>query len=78
MAKIGLQFGALAPPLDEQLVEQGIAAGVRNLRQLQQDADAVSRLAVRQILTEAEADKARQRIIKRVGKLLSGKEEGNG
>ena len=65
-----IQFGALCPPIDEQLRNQGLRLDLEPLARcfLQRDADEVSRLLVRCILTEAEAHKARRRIMQIIKK----------
>ncbi len=67
---IRISFGALAPPIDEQLREQGFKLDLDPLprRHLQRGADEVSRLHVRGILTESETDKARKRIFQIIKK----------
>lgn len=65
-----VSFGALSPPIDEQLREQGLKLDMDPLLRghLQRDADEVTRLRVRCILTEAESDKARKRILQIIKK----------
>ena len=63
--RVSIEFGALAPPLAEQL---GIEAD--RLEHLQWSCDAVTRLAINGLLTEAEKDKVRMRLIKRIAKLV--------
>jgi hypothetical protein len=67
-----LRFGALVPRIEEQLQEQGLWIGLEPLsRQLLQiDADEVFRLRSRGILSEAEAGRARRRLLKVIGKHL--------
>jgi hypothetical protein len=67
---IRISFGALAPPIDEQLREQGFKLDLDPLarQHLQRDADEVSRLRVRGTLTESESDKARKRIFQIIKK----------
>jgi hypothetical protein len=67
---IRISFGALSPPIDEQLRGQGLRLDMDPLQRdhLQRDADAVTRLRVRCILTEAESDKARRRIFQIIKK----------
>jgi hypothetical protein len=57
-------FGAMADPLRKQLEMTGIDAGTIN--HLQRDVDAVVRLHVRGLLTDSEANKARQRVAKKI------------
>ncbi len=63
-----IQFGALCPPIDEQLRNQGLRLDIQPLARhmLQRDANEVTRLLVRCILTEAEAHKARRRIMQMI------------
>ena len=65
-----LGFGALYTPIDEQLRAQGLKLDMDPLQRahLQRDADEVTRLRVRCILTEAESDKARKRILQIIKK----------
>jgi hypothetical protein len=67
-----LQFGALAPPIEEQLRDQGLRLDLTPLSRqfLQQDADDVSRLYVRGLLTKAESDRVRNRLVKKIAKHL--------
>ena len=55
--RIGLAFGAVASPLHRQL---GVPAAAAD--QFQADADAIARLAVRGLLSDAEAERARLRL----------------
>lgn len=65
-----IEFGALAPPIEDQLRDQGLQLDMIPLsrHQLQRDSHEVTRLFVRGILTEAEAGKAQQRIIRIIKK----------
>ena len=67
---IQISFGALSPSIDEQLREQGLKLDMDPLLRghLQRDADEVTRLRVRCILTEAESDKACKRIFQIIKK----------
>jgi hypothetical protein len=60
-----LQFGMLADPLHQQLGVE--AAGVEHF---QRDADAIARLHVRGVLSDAETHRARKRLIKRLNETL--------
>jgi hypothetical protein len=70
MTKLSISFGALSPPIGEQLQTQGLKLQMDPLQRqyLQRDADEVSRLRVRGVLTEAEADRARKRLFQVVKK----------
>ena len=61
---IRISFGPINAPIDEQLRAQGLRLDMDPLQRglLQRDADEVTRLRDRRILTEAESDKARWRI----------------
>ena len=67
---IRISAGALSPSIDEQLRDQGFKLDMDPLQRayLQRDADEVTRLRVRCILTEAESDKARKRIFRIIKK----------
>lgn len=58
-----IQFGALANPLKMQL--RGILPAYK-LVIFDQDANAITRLAVRGLITSAEATKARKRLVKTI------------
>jgi hypothetical protein len=61
-------FGPLGPKLSEQLSEDGIPK--KELALLDRLADAVVLLSIQDMLSEAEAERARQRLVKRISKLL--------
>ena len=63
---VELGFGMFSPPL-------AVQAGCRVelLEHEQQDADCIARLAVRQIATESEVRKMRQRLVKQIFKALT-------
>jgi hypothetical protein len=66
---IGLVFGALAEPILDQLREQGVRASILSsvdALNFQKDADAITRLAVRGILPEAEKRAAHRRLLRRI------------
>ena len=67
-----VEFGALAPPIDEQLSDQSLRLDMEPMARqlLQRDTHEVTRLFVRGILTEAEAHKARRRIFQIIKKQL--------
>lgn len=68
----GFHFGALVPKLSEQLKGELPA---KELKWLDKYADAVTLLMIQEIIPEAEAKKARQRIVKRIEKLMREKEK---
>ena len=67
---IRISFGAFSPTIEEQLRDQRFKLDMDPLKRthLQRDSDQVARLRVRCILTEAESDKARKRILQIIKK----------
>ena len=65
-----IEFGAMAAPIDKQLRDQGLRLDMEPMARqlLQRDTHEVTRLFVRGILTEAEAGKAQQRIMRIIKK----------
>jgi hypothetical protein len=68
--KIDIEFGAPSPRIEEQLRAQGLRLDMDPMQRqhLQRDADEVSRLRARGVLSESEADRARARIMKVIKK----------
>lgn len=69
----GIQFGALAPRLAEQV---GIRAytlqkRISILKHQQRDADAITRLAVRGLLPDAQVHAARKRLMKNLQRIFA-------
>lgn len=62
MPSLTLSFGALAPPLSEQLAAQGFTLEDAHIERLQKMADAATVLAVHAFLTDREAQRVRKRI----------------
>ncbi len=65
---IGLHFGAMCDPIKKQLAEQGFTQVPRMLERWQLAADAVVRLSIAGLLSQKEADNARKRLVKLIGK----------
>jgi len=68
-ATLGLHFGALCHPIAKQLKDQGVTmnVGIRGSASIwQKDADAITRLAVRQLLPDSAARGARQKLLKTI------------
>lgn len=65
-------FGALCPPLEEQLREQGLAlnTSIEDQERLQRDINDVARLGIRGVITEAERDRARKRLLRIIRRSL--------
>lgn len=66
--KWGLRFGALCPPIIEQITEQGLGISARLVAHYQKDVDAIIRLTVRGVITDGEAHRAKTRLMKRIAK----------
>jgi len=69
--KIGVAFSALAPPLDKQIMRH-----IPGLDHFQLDADAVTRLSIRGILSDSETKNARKRIVKAMLKAATSGDKG--
>jgi hypothetical protein len=65
-----ISFGALADPIQHQLERQGFALDLDTdqVDRLQMCADSIARLKIQSLLTEAEGDRVRNRLMKRITK----------
>ena len=64
---VEISFGAMSPPLAQQLQRQGLAVRDNNqLEHLQLDVDALTRLVIRDVLTDSAATAVRKKLLKRV------------
>lgn len=72
MATVDIRFGALSPPLHEQINEQfnNINVTAEQLEKEQKFAHAISLLNVHSLLTERETESARKRLMKKIVKTL--------
>lgn len=62
---IVLRFGAMAPPIEDQLRQHGLTSATKmRITMRQRQADAVTLLGVSEVLTSAEVRKARARLMK--------------
>ena len=66
--RVRVHFGALAQPLKDQLVNAHIDSEL--LSHFQHDADAITRLAVRGLLSDTEINRSRQRLMKKIIKAI--------
>lgn len=67
---LGVHFGALAEPIAEQLEEQGVVLPPEAVERIQQDADAIVRLRIRDLLPRTQADAAFRRLMKSIRKAI--------
>lgn len=67
---VGVGFGAFSPPLREQMAEQGLVTDPGKLDHLESDRLAVVRLTIRGVLTQAEGDRVRRRLVDRVAAVV--------
>ena len=64
---VEISFGAMSPPLVQQLQRQGLVARDNNqLEHLQLDVDALTRLVIRDVLTDSAATSVRRKLLKRI------------
>ncbi len=62
--KLTLHFGALSPPLKEQLKKH--KTDPSEVAQFQKDHDAIVRLAIRSVIAQSEKHRAQGRLFKRI------------
>lgn len=67
---MNLDFGALSEPLADQLRAHHVTLRAEAISHFQQDADAITRLAIRQLLPDATVRAARKKLMKRLVKGL--------
>jgi len=62
-----IELGLLSPSVTEQLNKAGISSKDKEeLKRIDMDADAISRLHIRNLITETEALKARNKLMKNI------------
>lgn len=67
----GTYFGAMSKPLAEQIKDQGLTVvSTFKLRHLQRDADAITRLQVRGILSQTATHAARKKLHKAIAAII--------
>ena len=65
MTALNISFGAMAPPLIEQLSEFGIKQS-EELEHIQKDIDAINRVRIRGIIPRSKAIKGEQKLFKKI------------
>ena len=63
---LAINFGALSPPIKEQLRQQELKAKTRDIWHWQCDADAITRCVIRGLISDSTAHAARKRILKKI------------
>lgn len=66
---LSIQFGALAPDIKRQL-PPGVVMADGDLEHFQRDADSITRLSVRGLITDAAKNAARQKLMERIVKAV--------
>ena len=66
-------FGAMTDSIQKQLLAQQITRPRKIVQVLQMDADSITRLAIRGLLSDSEVRKARQRLMKKIKRTLEAK-----
>ena len=67
---VSLRFGAVSPKLARQLAAHHLDR--ESIRHWQMDADAITRLVIRRLLTDAQAKQARQKLIDAIARAIAG------
>jgi hypothetical protein len=74
--KLRIAFGAMSKPLHEQISEHGIPVTQDEMSHYQKDAEAITRLRIRGMLSDKEVGNTQIRLMKNIVKYLN-KREGN-
>ena len=74
--EFGITFGALAPEIKEQLDEAGLVYDEKDADHFNRDAEAITRLFLRDLIPNGQAEKARQKLVKKIGEAVAPAEEG--
>lgn len=70
MSKLQIDFGALAPPIDVQLHMIGLCADKGAIERIQSDANAVTSLSIRGVMTESMAHACRRKLIRMLARCV--------
>lgn len=62
--KVTIDFGAMAPTLSKQLAKIGLSLSRDTLKIIQRDADAITRLYMRGLLSDSQTLTARRKLMK--------------
>ena len=64
--KVAITFGGMAPRISEQLEGQGCKAKTEDMVAWQRDAEAITRLCVRGLISDAAATSARRKLLQAI------------
>lgn len=70
-SEFGITFGALAPEIREQLDEAGLRYEEKDAEHFNRDAEAITRLHLRNLIPNGQAEKARQKLVKKIGEAVA-------
>ena len=73
--EFGITFGALAPEIREQLEEQGLVYDEKDADRWNGHAQAITRLNFGDLIPDGQAEKARQKLVKKIGESVAPAEE---
>lgn len=71
MSEFGITFGALAPTIAEQLDEASLQYEEKDADHFNRDAEAITRLHIRDLIPDGQAEKARQKVVKKIGEAVA-------
>ena len=63
---VGIHFGCLADPLEDQLTQQGLRFKKEDVEHFQLDMEALDRLRVMGLIVDSQAEKVRQKLHKKI------------
>lgn len=67
MSRLTLSFGAISPPIEQQLQEKGLTLGM-SAPKFQRAVDSIVFLWLHSYLTKAQVDSARKKLMKEIAK----------
>lgn len=69
--EIGLSYGAISDPLEDQIIAQGFTVDKKQIDHLQADLDAIIRLRIRGFILDSQIDKYLQKLHKKVCQIVT-------
>lgn len=67
MSELKLSFGAMSPPIEQQLQEQGLTLGI-SAPKYERAADSIVFLRIHSYLTQSAVDSARKKLMKEIAR----------